>query len=1071
MAAAAVLRPADAARGQPRAPPVSALEVEEVNLATEGLTEAVEAINGRSRPLRIGTPCAGFEAPYFALRQLGIQNFEQTFVVDVAPHATKFSRNLQHAKTAWLGQDKGDLLRLDLTVLPAVNVLIAGPPCPPWSWAGHRKGEKDPRAEVFWRVIDLIAELVRRPGDDALRCFVLENVEGIKFEDHHGRRGIDEVLRRLRTSVPAFKIRIYDMNTQDYSLPQNRARVYIVGVHKSLEVRGRSFCTPLKHRPCPKLQDWLVPKDKVADQFLQVPERLREKKRKWDEALAERAPAGWRIACADIDRPVESSFAQLRFEAWPTWAFDARVFAADVAQVLPPDETRLKRSERAPCALWHGLSRLRRGRMVEAMEDPIVKALQRSRVHQALKEARASLAEPSRPYTPLDRSLFQRPNEGSDSRPTSSYGVDQVAFVRDTFGTRPDSARSSRSGARSRPDTITEEGAEVLRLDEEAANSSGSEELTPVVATPSPPNARSAPGSAPERSAPSSAPKPPRPPGYSSGSLRSGYPEAPEKSPAKRLSSSSPRLRLASLDGSPHRQRSLSPAARLAALEPANPCKIALGQLKSLKASKDTRPSFEDFQALSERILALAKEMKAGADTSRAPELLREIMGLMDLKELKESKYLFKLARCALTFLPMEAATKGVPVSGVQAAYHNIAQVLFKYSQKEGHDAEFLSEKLVEPLIEVLESRSDSCSSTDLMVYIVGTLKNVSNDSATQKFLAQRGAVSALFRLLDVNVLTGNPKEVPLLIQVTASLRNLASREYKQFLSDERLNALTNILASYPGHVELLTNVARILAKLTLHGSAVDAIAMSDVLNVVAAITNLLFYDVPSNLLFQEDTKQLLCRLFRPLLLESYNIEALIESARALGNLSRHADARQCMSSLRLDEILVILLDHDDRDLAFYACGALVNLAADPESIPRLTDATPAVPKLTKLLADAPADDPALQLVAIKVLTNLSLDSRAAWPMEEVDALRGVLVQTIADSEEVTESSERQQLLDLARHLQSRLPASTEPSEVTEERPDWFYCSTPGCGRRFGSQNKLNAHVERRHKEVKEVLE
>ena len=34
--------------------------------------------------------------------------------------------------------------------------------------------------------------------------------------------------------------------------------------------------------------------------------------------------------------------------------------------------------------------------------------------------------------------------------------------------------------------------------------------------------------------------------------------------------------------------------------------------------------------------------------------------------------------------------------------------------------------------------------------------------------------------------------------------------------------------------------------------------------------------------------------------------------------------------------------------------------------------------------------------------------------------------------QEVTESSERQQLLDLARHLQSRLPASTEPSEVTE---------------------------------------
>ena len=70
--------------------------------------------------------------------------------------------------------------------------------------------------------------------------------------------------------------------------------------------------------------------------------------------------------------------------------------------------------------------------------------------------------------------------------------------------------------------------------------------------------------------------------------------------------------------------------------------------------------------------------------------------------------------------------------------------------------------------------------------------------------------------------------------------------------------------------------------------------------------------------------RQLLCRLFRPLLLESYNIEALIESARALGNLSRHADARQCSCSVDVNatnseqrtvrrfvpEELVVLLEH-----------------------------------------------------------------------------------------------------------------------------------------------------------------
>lgn len=37
----------------------------------------------------------------------------------------------------------------------------------------------------------------------------------------------------------------------------------------------------------------------------------------------------------------------------------------------------------------------------------------------------------------------------------------------------------------------------------------------------------------------------------------------------------------------------------------------------------------------------------------------------------------------------------------------------------------------------------------------------------------------------DCKILTGSPKEVPLLIQVTASLRNLASNQYKQFLTED----------------------------------------------------------------------------------------------------------------------------------------------------------------------------------------------------------------------------------------------------------------------------------------------
>jgi hypothetical protein len=149
---------------------------------------------------------------------------------------------------------------------------------------------------------------------------------------------------------------------------------------------------------------------------------------------------------------------------------------------------------------------------------------------------------------------------------------------------------------------------------------------------------------------------------------------------------------------------------------------------------------------------------------------------------------------------------------------------------------------------------------------------------------------------------------------------------------------------------------------LDLLGSKTLASHEELVLNVVAAVTNLLFFDLPANILFHDENKELLCRLLRPLLLENYNPEALVETARALGNLSRHADARLFMSRLRIDEVLVILLEHTNRDLVYYLSGVLVNLAADAECNRRLVQLK-VVPKLCELLEDA-SDDAELLLSA-----------------------------------------------------------------------------------------------------------
>eukprot|EP00929_Paragymnodinium_shiwhaense_P055011 TRINITY_DN27592_c0_g2_i1.p1 TRINITY_DN27592_c0_g2~~TRINITY_DN27592_c0_g2_i1.p1 ORF type:complete len:962 (-),score=155.66 TRINITY_DN27592_c0_g2_i1:84-2969(-) len=927
-------------------------------------------------------------------------------------------------------------------------------------------------------------------------------------------------------------------------------------------------------------------------------------------------------------------------------------------------------------------------------EDVMVKALDRSSIHQVLKAARASLAEPSRPFTPADRSLFQMADSGSASqtgsyaaRPNSSYSVDQLSFVKDTFG-RTDSARSNRA-SKPRYESIAEEadsryrregGSDVLRLDDDDASSaprrspqdsddapfSSDDDLTPVVASTS--SGAPLPPRTPKR--------PPRPPGpgggYPSGASASatrlsggssGYPDsaagvlptppAEERSSSRRRSDASPRNRRRIMDCSPgpNARRpspspSPSPGGASSSGDPGTPsrrtrsktgsdfgfgdlsqldgeawdnaCEATVKLLQSFSDTKERKKSggAEDILRVCDRVADLVDGIKAGQGSKSgqmAPMLLRAVLALLDLKD---TTCLFRLSRCALALLQVDAAVSGVHSSGVQAAYLNIAKVLFKSSKVEGHDADFLKEGLLVPLLEVLQSSAPECASDDLRVYIVGVLKNVSMDEGNQKYLVQHGAVSALFHLMALDQLTGAAKEAQLLIQITATLRSLAGSGYKHFLTDERMDALTKIMSLFPTSLELLTNISRTLAKLTLHTSACEAYVKNDshirqltntlsanadheplvlrlsfvlgnltaksdrmrmvfgfdcegnslipqllgkywqkdrqlnrlqletgttaagaqeieeilvklvrvlanvaisapagstlsassaavdplldmlgakrigdseelVLNVVAAVTNLLFYDVPSNILFQEENKQLLCRLFRPLLLESYNVEALIETARALGNLSRHADARNCMASLRLDEVLVILLDHDDRDLVFYVCGALVNLAADAECTERLMTVCPLVEKLGRLLADVwDEKEMSLQLVSVKVLTNLSLDTSTTWPTHGSQEVRGALEMMIAsDGSGLDEAAaaDREQLLELSQHLLARLPPGSEKPLPTPDAAKTaaqdsgakggggdanFVCPAPGCGRTFTSKGKLNAHVERRHAEL-----
>jgi len=110
----------------------------------------------------------------------------------------------------WLG----DLRDLPLDELPAIDWITGGYPCQPWSAAGKRLGEADPRH--LWPVIlDIVRTL--RPGG-----VFFENVGG------HLSLGLDRVLQDLEGCGFGSAFGLF--TAEEVGAPHRRERVFILGV-------------------------------------------------------------------------------------------------------------------------------------------------------------------------------------------------------------------------------------------------------------------------------------------------------------------------------------------------------------------------------------------------------------------------------------------------------------------------------------------------------------------------------------------------------------------------------------------------------------------------------------------------------------------------------------------------------------------------------------------------------------------------------------------------------------------------------------------------------------------------
>ena len=132
---------------------------------------------------------------------------------EIDPYARKAYELLYEPKGERYDRDARAIVPEEL---PDFDLLFGGFPCQSFSIAGARRAFADPRGTLFFEIARIAA--VKRPS-----VLFLENVFGILSAD--GGRVFATILAAL--DELGYDVAWQVLNSSDYSIPQNRKRVFL----------------------------------------------------------------------------------------------------------------------------------------------------------------------------------------------------------------------------------------------------------------------------------------------------------------------------------------------------------------------------------------------------------------------------------------------------------------------------------------------------------------------------------------------------------------------------------------------------------------------------------------------------------------------------------------------------------------------------------------------------------------------------------------------------------------------------------------------------------------------------
>ena len=152
-----------------------------------------------------------------------------------------------------------DLNKINVEDIPKHDILCGGFPCQPFSIAGDKKGFNDKRANVFWKIVEILEK-------HTPEIIILENVKNLKSHDKGKTYKIIE--NKLHEIGYYIKTSILDTN-KITNIPHHRERIYIVGFRDKNKYDKFNFDFPEKEQGkiCDMLDESVDDKYYYTDRF------------------------------------------------------------------------------------------------------------------------------------------------------------------------------------------------------------------------------------------------------------------------------------------------------------------------------------------------------------------------------------------------------------------------------------------------------------------------------------------------------------------------------------------------------------------------------------------------------------------------------------------------------------------------------------------------------------------------------------------------------------------------------------------------------------------------------------